>query len=86
MEENSKYGNGLFQIHMRISFPFLLDKYLRRFLLIMRPRISSFLYLGGTYARLVYTWYKNVFHMIAVLISFLAANGNKWNIIKTISK
>ena len=30
--------------------------------------------MGGTYARLVYTWYKNIFHMISVLIVFLAAN------------
>ena len=31
------YG-GLLQLHMRISFPFLLAKGLRRFLLIMRTR------------------------------------------------
>ena len=31
-------GGGLFQIQMRISFPFLLAKYLRRFLLITRTR------------------------------------------------
>ena len=31
------------------------------------------LYLGGKYARLVYTWYKNIFYMIALLIIYLAA-------------
>ena len=52
-------------------------------------RTSSFftiLYVGGTYAKLVYTWYKNMFHVIAVLIAFLAANGKEMNIMKKISK
>ena len=40
--------------------------------------------IGGTYARLVYTWYKNIFHIIAVLIVFLAAN-EKRNMMKNIS-
>ena len=31
----------------------------------------------GTYARLVYTWYKNIFRMIAVMIVFLAVNEKK---------
>ena len=33
--------------------------------------------MGGEYARLVYTWYKNIFRMIAVLIAFLAVNREK---------
>ena len=37
----------------------------------------SLLDVGSTYSRLVYTWYKNSFHMIAVLIVFLAANKKK---------
>ena len=32
------------------------------------------MYVGGTYARLVYNWYQNIFHAIAVLIVFHAAN------------
>ena len=32
----------------------------------------TLLYIGGKYTRLVYTWYKNIFHMIAVMIVFLA--------------
>ena len=43
-------------------------------------------YVGGTYARLVYTWYKNIFYMIAVLIVFLAVKGGGINLMKTISK
>ena len=46
----------------------------------------TFLYIGGTYSRLVYTWYKNIFRMISVLIAFLAENEKKVNMIKTISK
>ena len=43
---------GLLQIHMIISFPFLLAKDLRRYLLIMRTRsFFTLLYVGGTYAR-----------------------------------
>ena len=37
----------------------------------------TLLYVGGKYARLFYTWSKNIFHMIAVLIVFLAVNGGK---------
>ena len=80
-------GFGLFQLQMRIPYPFLLAKYLSRFLLIMRnSSFLTFLYIGGTYARLVYTWYKNIFHVIAVLIVFLAVNENKviwWKNAKT---
>ena len=68
----------LFQLQMRIPFPFLRYNDLRKYLLIMRTRIMfNLLYLGGKYARLVYTWYKNIFHMIAVLIVFLAVNEKK---------
>ena len=35
------------------------------------------MYARGTYARLVYTWYKKYFRMIAVLIVFLAVNREK---------
>ena len=46
------------------------------------------MYLGGTYARLVYSWYPNIFHMIAVLILFHAVNEKKTeeNNIKTRQK
>ena len=37
----------------------------------------TLLYVGDTYARLVYTWYKNIFCMIAVLIVFFAVNRGK---------
>ena len=41
---------GVFQLQTRISFLFLLAKYLRRFLLIMRTHsFFTLLYLGGTY-------------------------------------
>ena len=39
--------------------------------------VFTFLYVRGKYARLVYTWYKNIFCMIAVLIVFLAVNEEK---------
>ena len=35
------------------------------------------MYVGGTYARLVYNWYQNMFHVIAILIVLHAANGEK---------
>ena len=35
----------------------------------------TLLYVGDTYARLVYTWYKNIFRTIAVFIVFFAVNG-----------
>ena len=67
-----------FQFQMRIPFPFLRSKDLRTSLLIMRTRsFFTLLYLGGTYARLVYTWYRNIFRMIAVLIVCIAANRKK---------
>ena len=72
---------------MRISFPFLHDKDLREFLLIMRTfSFLTLLYVRGTYARLVYNWYKNIFCTIAVLIVFFAVNGKNRNLMKTISK
>ena len=37
----------------------------------------TLLYVGRTYERLVYTWYRNIFRMIAELIVFLAANVKK---------
>ena len=37
----------------------------------------TLLYVGYIYAMLVYTWYKNIFRMIAVLIVFLAVNKKK---------
>ena len=39
--------------------------------------VFTFLYVAVTYARLVYTWYKNIFRMIAVLIVFIAVNKKK---------
>ena len=42
------------------------------------------MYVGVTYARLVYSWYQNIFLVIAVLIVFHAAN--KKNSMKTILK
>ena len=67
-----------FQLQMRISFTFLRAKDLRTSLLIMRTcSFFTLLYVGGKYARLVYTWYKNIFFMIAVLIVFLAVNEKK---------
>ena len=60
---------------MVISFPFLLAKDLRGFLLITRTHsYFTLLYVQVKYARVVYTWCKNIFHMFAVLIIFLAAN------------
>ena len=36
--------------------------------------VFTILYVGGKYSRLVYNWYKNIFHAFAVLILFHAAN------------
>ena len=73
-----KVGLESFQIQMGFSFPFLRAKDLRTSLLIMRTcSFLTLLHVGGTYARLVYNWYKNIFRMIAVLIVFHAANGGK---------
>ena len=72
---------------MGLSFPFLGAKDLRTSLLIIRTHsFLNLLYVGGTYARLVYIWYKNIFCMIAVLIVFHAVNKRKRNLMKTISK
>ena len=77
-DHTSKIHLELFQIHMRISLPSLRAKDLRMSLLIMRTRsFLTLLYVGGIYTRLVYTWYKNIFCVIAVLIVFLASNGKK---------
>ena len=35
------------------------------------------MYIGGIYTRLVYSWYQNIFQMIAVLIVYHAANEKK---------
>ena len=71
-------GSELFQLQMRISFPFLHAKDLRTSLLIIITcGFFTLMYVGGTYARLVYTWYKNIFHTIAVLLVFLAAGKKK---------
>ena len=43
----------------------------------MVNHIFTLLDLGGTYTRLMYNWYKNVFGMIAVLIVFFAMNEKK---------
>ena len=72
--KKQKFTDEFFQLHMRILFPFILTKNIHKFLFLMRTRIFTLLYIGGTYARLVYTWYKNVFYMIVVLIVYLAAN------------
>ena len=70
--------DGLFQLQLRISFQFLRAKGLHRFSLIMRTcSFLTLLYVRGTYTRLVYTWYNNIFRMIAVLIVFLAVNEKK---------
>ena len=39
--------------------------------------IFTLIYVGGTYATFFYTWYKNIFCMIAVLIVLLAVNKKK---------
>ena len=63
---------------MIISFPFLRAKYLRTYLLIMSTRsFFTILYIGSTYTRLMYIWYKNISPVIAVLIVFLAGNEKK---------
>ena len=63
---------------MGFSFTFLRYNDLHTSLLIMRTRsFLTLLYVRVTYARLVYTWYKNIFRMIAVLILFLAVKKKK---------
>ena len=67
-----------FQLQMRISFPFIRAKGLRKSLLIMRTRsFFTLMYIQGTYVKLVYTWYRNVFRVIAVLVLFIAVNQKK---------
>ena len=65
---------GSFQLQMGFSFPFLRANDLRSSSLNTRTRIFTLLYIGGTYARLVYNWYRNIFHSFAVLIVFCVAN------------
>ena len=66
------------QIQMGLSFPFLRAKDLRTSSLIMRTRsFFTLLFVGGTFTRLVYIWYKKIFPVIAVLIVFYAANREK---------
>ena len=63
---------------MRISFPFLRAKDLRAYLLIMRTCIFfNLVNVGDTNAKLVYTWYKNIFRTIAVFIVFFQWTGEK---------
>ena len=63
---------------MIISFPFLRSKDLHTYLLIMRAcSFLTLLYVGVTYARLVFSWHKTIFRIIAVFILFHAANGEK---------
>ena len=64
-----------FQLQMGFSFPLSRAKDLGTSLLIMRTcSFFTLLYVWGTYERLVYIGYKNIFRMIAVLIVFHAAN------------
>ena len=72
---------------MRVLFPFVLTKNIHRFLLIMRTQNCLFsLYVGIKYTRLVYTSYKHIFYMIAVLIVYIAANDKNRNEMKNIYK
>ena len=60
---------------MGFSFPFLRANDLRSSLLIIRAHsFFTLLYVGGTYARLVYSWHQNIFHVIGVLIVFHLGN------------
>ena len=63
---------------MRISFPLLRAKDLHTSFLIMRTHsFFTLLYVWETYARLVYTWYRNIFRMIAVLIVSFELNKKR---------
>ena len=67
-----------FQIQMVLSFTFLCANDLRTSLLI--TRICTFFLsctYAGTYSALVFIWYKNIFHIIALLILFHAAKAEK---------
>ena len=59
---------------MVFSFPLLRGNDLRSYLLNFRPRRFLLFFLGDKNARLVYNWYRNIFHAFAVLIVFHAAN------------
>ena len=60
---------------MGFSFQLLHANDLRSSLLIIRPRsFFALLYVGRTYTSLVYSWYQNIFHRIAVLVLFYAEN------------
>ena len=69
-------------VHMSISSS-IWDSHLHSYVLTLYVRlywiwkllVFTLLYVGGTYARLVLSWHQNIFHMIAVLIVFHAANG-----------
>ena len=86
MYESIKYNEGTrtskIMIHVTrvvpapdgISFPLLRANDLRSSLLNIRARIFYSLVRRGTYAMLVYNWYRNIFHAFAVLIVSHAAN------------
>ena len=63
-----------FQLQMGFSFSFLRTNALRSYLFIMRTHSFYSLVCRGTYARLVYSWYQNIFLVIAVLIVFHVVN------------
>ena len=42
-----------------------------------RRNVFTLMYIGGTYERLVYNWYNNIFRMLAVMIVFLVVNQKK---------
>ena len=72
-----KYADGLFQLQMRILFPFLRSKDLRTSLLIMK-NLSFYCHVHRGYIRKVSVHLvQNVFSMIAVLIVFIVVNGEK---------
>ena len=74
---SSRIVPELFQLQMGFLFPFLRAKYLRTSLLIMKTLFLNSPLRRVTYARLLYIWYKNIFRMIALLVVFHAANGEK---------
>ena len=64
-----------FQLQMGFSFPFLRANDLCSSLLNIKAHtFFTLFYVEGTYARLVYNWYRFLFHAFAVLIVFHAAN------------
>ena len=42
-----------------------------------RRNVFTLMYIEGTYERLVYNWYNNIFRMLAVMIVFLVVNQKK---------